>query len=321
MSTFESIKTSRPCPLSNSKDAFLVASKDRHGGKLRNVISRESGLIFVDPVPFKNTEEFYKKEYRQAYKGVEQPKAKHVYRAGQNALKRHQRISSLIPINGPVLDAGSSSGEFVYLLKSQKIVAEGIEANHGYADFSKRQLGLDVSIQAFSEFSSNRSFNLITMFHVLEHLENPTIDLNHLCSFLNPKGHLIIEVPNILYPDMAFRNKWHSGHLFSYCEHTLRNLAEKLGLAVIYCEAIEDGGNLFGVFQKVSQAIPVEQNGQLSIEKKVELLHIQGFKYYFQFRNLLKVFKKIGRFFIEKKKTRGKNAKEILKKLYESPSP
>ena len=49
-------------------------------------MSVESGLIYVDPVPFKNTEEFYKTDYRKSYKGVHSPKPKHVYRAGNVAL-------------------------------------------------------------------------------------------------------------------------------------------------------------------------------------------------------------------------------------------
>ena len=56
-----SVNTNRACPLSNSHSAYVVSDKDRHGKNLRNVISKESGLIFVDPIPFENTEEFYKR--------------------------------------------------------------------------------------------------------------------------------------------------------------------------------------------------------------------------------------------------------------------
>ena len=52
------------------------------------------------------------------------------------------------------------------------------------------------------------------MFHVLEHLENPVRDLRHLAESLRIGGKMVIEVPNILYPNMAFSNKWHPGHLF-----------------------------------------------------------------------------------------------------------
>ena len=76
----------------------------------------KSGLI-VDPVPFENTELFYQNDYRKSYKGVHQPKPKHVYRAGKVALARYERLKKLLQKLAKCLDAGSSSGEFVYLLQ------------------------------------------------------------------------------------------------------------------------------------------------------------------------------------------------------------
>ena len=207
------IKASRPCPISGTSDAYEVGSRDRHGQPLRNIISADSGLIYVDPVPFENTEEFYKTEYRKSYKGVHQPKPKHVYRAGNVALQRFSRLSKLLSHGARCLDAGSSSGEFVYLLRKRGFDAHGVEANLPYAEYSQKELGISVCISPFSEYQTDERFDLITMFHVLEHLENPVCDLSSLAGFLKPDGKLVIEVPNILYPDMSFTHKWHPGHL------------------------------------------------------------------------------------------------------------
>ena len=310
------VRTTRPCPISGSSNAFVVCNNDRHGKELRNVISQESSLIFVDPVPFDDTEEFYRNDYREQYKGVTSPKGKHVFRAGRNALIRFRKINELIDFHGSVLDAGSSSGEFVYLLKSRGFSAMGLEANEGYAKFSKNELAIDVSIEPFSEFSHDRKFDVITMFHVLEHIENPLNDLGHLIKFLKPGGHLIIEVPNILYKNMAFRNKWHPGHLFSYCKISLQDLAVKLGLKVIFCDSIQDGGNLFCVFQNVTEENPSVITSRISHDMKLQLLKRQGILYRFNPLNYIKVFKKLGRLIFEKFKTNGKTAKEILEELY-----
>ena len=119
MPTLEEVKSNRPCQISDSLDSFLVCELDRHGKYLRNVINKESGLIFVDPVPFENTEDFYKQDYRKTYKGVEQPKNKHIYRAGRVALGAIRKLKKFLNKNSVVLDAGSSSGEFIYLLKKR----------------------------------------------------------------------------------------------------------------------------------------------------------------------------------------------------------
>lgn len=312
------VKTNRPCPFSGSRQAHVVCHKDRHGNALRNVISLKSGLIFVDPVPFENTEEFYKEEYRKSYKGTHTPKLKHIYRAGLNALIRFNKITSLISLEGPVLDAGSSSGEFLYLLNKKNIDAVGIEANRGYAKFSISELGVQVQVEPFSAFTSKENFSAITMFHVLEHLENPVLDLKHLTKNLKPGGYLIIEVPNILYPDMSFNNKWHSGHLFSYCERTLRLLAEKISMEVVFCEPIMGGGNLFSIFQKVGHSEKQNDSFFVNATKKIKLLNCQKKQYFRNPRNYLKFFIKIKRFIVEKNKSQKKSAREILDSIYVS---
>jgi len=308
------IKASRPCPISGTSDAYEVCSRDRHGQPLRNIISADSGLIYVDPVPFENTEEFYKTEYRKSYKGVHQPKPKHVYRAGNVALQRFSRLSKLLPKGARCLDAGSSSGEFVYLLSKRGFDACGVEANLPYAEYSQKELGVPVSISPFSEYESDEKFDLITMFHVLEHLENPVRDLSSLAGFLKPDGKLVIEVPNILYPDMAFSHKWHPGHLFSFTDQTLSMLLEKSGFKVISCHPIGDRGNLWGVFEVAEPVEPIVQP-LLALQNFDELENGRR-KYFLNFQNYFKFIPKMLNQLVEKKASNAMKGKEILDELY-----
>ena len=167
-------------------------------------MSVESGLIYVDPVPFENTEEFYNTEWK-SYEGGHSPKPKHVCRAAKIAQQRLFRFVDLIPSTARCLDAGSSSGEFVYLLNIKGFLAEGVESNMPYAEYSQAELKIPVTISPFSQFQPEQKFDLITMFHVLEHLENSVLDLAHLGKFLNSGGHFIIEVPKLHTPTWHFR--------------------------------------------------------------------------------------------------------------------
>jgi 2-polyprenyl-3-methyl-5-hydroxy-6-metoxy-1,4-benzoquinol methylase len=316
------IKASRPCPISGSSDAYEVCSEDRHGKSLRNIISADSGLIYVDPVPFENTEEFYKTEYRKSYKGVHRPKPKHVYRAGKVALARFSRLIEYLNSDTICLDAGSSSGEFVYLLISKGFEAQGVEANLPYADYSQSELSLPLTKAPFSEFKTEKKFDIITMFHVLEHLENPIRDLSHLRDFLKPGGKLIIEVPNILYPNMAFSHKWHPGHLFSFTDNTLACLLEKAGFKTLSSNPIGDGGNLWGVFEKPkdSQSERATLSKEPSVNEVLEDLLTQRTKYYLRLSNFFKIFRKIPVMISEKVKSRSLTGKEILDRLYKDHS-
>jgi len=316
--TSKKVQASRPCPISGATDAIEVCSTDRHGKPLRNLISSESGLIYVDPVPFENTEEFYKTEYRKSYKGVHRPKPKHVYRAGKIAMERHFRLSQYLPDEANCLDAGSSSGEFVYLLNQRSFRAQGVEANLPYAEYSESELNLSVTKSPFSEFKTEEKFDLITMFHVLEHLENPVRDLSHLGQFLKPGGKLVIEVPNILYPDMAFSHKWHPGHLFSFTDQTLPLLLEKAGFSTISCAPIGDGGNLWGVFEisERGHSKQLMENQRSLCVNNLHELEKGKIDYKLNIKNYFKFIPKLLNQLVEKKFANAKSGKEILDQLY-----
>lgn len=310
------VKASRACPISGSIDAVLVSPKDRHGKPLRNIMCQKSGLIYVDPVPFENTEEFYQTEYRKSYKGVHRPKPKHVYRAGKIALERYSRLSEFLPPSANCLDAGSSSGEFVYLLQSRDHNAQGVEANIPYAEYSRSQLEIPVSILPFSEFKTEEKFDLITMFHVLEHLEHPVRDLSRLGDYLKPGGYFVIEVPNILYPDMAFSHKWHPGHLFSFSAMTLSMLMRKAGFKTISCAPTGDGGNLWGVFQFDALSNPLHSPISMSSNAAYKELSSGKILYHLRFWNYLKFISKGFCQIVEKIGSGGKNGREILDHIY-----
>jgi 2-polyprenyl-3-methyl-5-hydroxy-6-metoxy-1,4-benzoquinol methylase len=261
------VTTQRNCPLTGSNQATVVANLDRSGGALRNVCWLESGFIGVDPIPIPDVAEFYKKEYRQQYKGGLMPQSRHVLRAARCALDRYRRIRKHLPSSPKslaTLDAGASSGEFVYLMKTLGYEAEGIEPHVGYAQHAKSKLGINITNCAFSELYGRVStFRLITLFHVLEHLEFPVGDLRRLRDLLDEDGVFIIEVPNILYRGMKFSHKWHKGHLNGFTTASLKATAAAAGLEAIECGEIGDGGNLFGVFRRATPATPEQIKKEL----------------------------------------------------------
>jgi 2-polyprenyl-3-methyl-5-hydroxy-6-metoxy-1,4-benzoquinol methylase len=260
------VTTKRSCPLSGSHEATLVAVRDRHGEPLRNVCWTESGFIGVDPIPIEDVSAFYKTEYRQQYKGAFRPQNRHVLRAARCARDRFERIRAHLPPGRKLstLDAGASSGEFVFLMKHLGYEAEGIEPHVGYAQHAKLTLGLNVTNCTFSEFpATSAGFGLITLFHVLEHLEFPVQDLRRLRDLLDGHGVFVIEVPNILYRGMKFSHKWHKGHLSGFTVDSLRLTAAAAGLEALECGAIGDGGNLFGIFRKAPPLTPEQIKARL----------------------------------------------------------
>lgn len=260
----------RPNPLTGSHEAEVVATVDRHGKPLRNVCWLDSGMIGVDPIPMENVDEFYRSQYRQQYKGAFSPQMRHVLRAARCAAERFRRIRVELPVSAQpgqfrTLDVGSSSGEFVYLMRKLGFEAHGVEPHVGYASYARQTLGLEIANCGFSEYRTpEKGFGLVTVFHVLEHLEFPVEDLSRLALSLAEDGILAIEVPNILYPGMRFCRKWHKAHLSGFTSRTLEAVAARAGLRPVFCGEIGDGGNLMGIFRRGPRADSRELAGRLA---------------------------------------------------------
>lgn len=243
------VEATRPCPLTGRREAEVLATLDRHGKPLRNVISVASGIVYVDPLPVEDLAAFYREDYRLAYKGSFVPKRKHIVRAGKVSLGRHGHSGRIARAGMRTLDIGAGGGENVYLMRKLGCEAYGIEPNLGYGSFSRENYGVEVFLGMYqdAEFEPG-SFDLVSLYQVLEHLADPAEDLRRMSRFLKTGGLFLIEVPDILFPGMHFDHKWHAGHLFGFDALTLEAVAAKAGLRKRFVRVMP--GNLYGVFEK-----------------------------------------------------------------------
>jgi len=139
---------------------------------------------------------FYEEDYRVDYKNTYTPTSKHILRAGKVALTRYSKIKHLLVDQQTILDVGTGGGEFAYLLKSLGHDLHGIEPNKGYAEHSVAEYGLNLQIGFIQDGQfNNESYDVITIWHVLEHTEDPCFVLSKLHDLLKPQGILVVEVP------------------------------------------------------------------------------------------------------------------------------
>lgn len=252
-----------PCCLTGSHDAVVVSNRDRYGQPLRTVICKDSGLVFTDPrLNKEEIKKFYADDYRKDYKGTLTPKPKHILRAGRLAQERLNEIRAFLPSGSSILDVGSGGGEFVYTCENNGYRAHGIEPNRGYANFSIEAYGIAVDCGFFDEVNlPEASFDCITMFHVLEHLEEPVDTIRQLSRYLKPNGYLAVEVPNVDYTETAPHQKWHVGHLYNFNFQTLQAVGFLAGLHPVRTFYAGLGSSLFTLFKKtpVSPDTTLEQ--------------------------------------------------------------
>lgn len=250
-----------PCNLCGGREVEILATRDRDNRPLQTVICRACGLAWTDPRPSADaTREFYSEKYRRQYKATPTPKMKHVYRDVRRALVRYDRISTLLVPGMKLLDVGAGGGFFPYVVKQNGYAVTGLEPNTGYAGYARNEFQLDI-ISGFiqdADFDKNE-FDIITLNHVLEHLEDPCAALRRLFDWLRPGGYLNLEVPNIEATYHAPRKKFHLAHLYSFNPDNLRLLGEKAGFTVLDLQIVPGTKHINAILQKPGQAAAAGQ--------------------------------------------------------------
>lgn len=140
--------------------------------------------------------------------------------------------------NGNLLDYGTGTGYFAQTMKEAGWHVTAIEKSEQARKTALDNFGLQVdSEQTFSQLQSG-TFHVITLWHVLEHLQNLNEMWEQLRRLLTSDGHLIVAVPNCQSSDAGYYgNMWAAydvpRHLWHFSPETMRQFAEKHGFRLI----------------------------------------------------------------------------------------
>ena len=145
--------------------------------------------------------------------------------------------------NIKILDFGAGNGGFLFKAKEVANDVFGIEPEMQFKSFFKKNK-LNI-LNSLDELKSKK-FDLITAFHVFEHLKEPLKILNDLMPHVSEKGEIIIEVPNCddallsYFNSDAFSNfTYWSQHLFLFNEKTLTDLVKKANYKINYINQVQ----------------------------------------------------------------------------------
>ena len=127
------------------------------------------------------------------------------------------------------LDVGSSTGILLKAIREKyRCKVFGIEPGDAYREFSEKEEIPSVADLKELDRQHEKSFDLITMGHTLEHLPDPLSYLRTLKErWLKEGGHLLIEVPN-LFGHTSFE----LAHLTAFSPQTLRSMLLQAGYEI-----------------------------------------------------------------------------------------
>ena len=141
-------------------------------------------------------------------------------------------INNLNPEKGKLLDIGAGTGDFLSVSKQNDWQITGIEPNE-----KARNIAISKGILFIekSEQLEKNSFDVITMWHVLEHVSDLELQIKELKRLLKPNGTILIAVPNFnSYDAKHYGSYWAAydvpRHLWHFSKTAIKLLFEKQDL-------------------------------------------------------------------------------------------
>ena len=138
---------------------------------------------------------------------------------------------------GNILDIGSGTGYFASTMKNAGWMAMGIEINEKAREFSRSHFGLEVGTPDQVSEMKSASFDCITLWHVLEHFQDPFAYFSEIFRLLKPGAFCFIALPNSnSYDAKAYGSFWAAWdvprHLWHFNTDTFRLFSEKSGFTL-----------------------------------------------------------------------------------------
>ncbi len=201
---------------------------------------RSCGLVYLYPRPSeKEIGEYYRKSYFENENdiGVAHP---HTQQEIQQGVNRHLgQVDSLKRKPGRLLEIGCGNGLFLKAAQTQGWDVLGVEISKWASEYASERLGIRVLSGKLDEVELEKDyFDVVALFHCLEHHLNPLNTLRRVRELLKSDGMLVIALPNINSIDrICYGKKWRGYrmpfHLYHFSTKTLTKMLNKAGFKVV----------------------------------------------------------------------------------------
>ncbi len=228
----------RSCPLCDHDDRIVLSRKMQFRLDCTTVICRGCGFCFVSPPP---TQEAYRRFYRDAYSFFYQK----IHRAGRGPVRENNRdrarfetIERFQQIEGAdLLEIGPGHGRFLELASCRGANCYAVEPSQEFRKYLASK-GIPIMGRFIEELRVDQKFDLVCLFQVLEHMEDPTETTLSLARLLKPGGLLVLDVPNIWKPFRSLdRYFLRYVHLSYFSPNSLSRLLLAQGFEILHLDA------------------------------------------------------------------------------------
>jgi len=229
------------CPLCEKNNDSILIEIDL----FEYIRCSKCGTIYNSPRLKKEfLEKMYSEgEYENYVKKITLPGDK--IRKNITEVRKFDQLKSLFNSPGRVLDVGCGAGVFLTIAAENNWDCTGIELSKSGLNAAQEK-GVNIIEGSFDNYKSNKKFNCIAFWGVLEHVVNPIEQIKKAVSLLEENGIIIFEVPSadsllmeyvIEHGLVPYRYIESARHLTFFSLKAIKMICEKQSLNLEYIEA------------------------------------------------------------------------------------
>ncbi len=206
---------------------------------------KNCGFVFINPQPTS-------KELQKSYPKTYYPKKILTGDYYFYQMDKLKKISEFYR-NGKILDIGCGIGGFLKLARDRGWLTFGVEISSEASRYGEEQFGLDIYNGDFlnSNFTM-KDFDVIMLWHVLEHLQKPNEVIKKVFNILKEDGLIVIAVPNFdSFQAKCFKENWYHldvpRHLCQFTPNIIKSALEKNGFKIVKIDYFSKENNATGI--------------------------------------------------------------------------
>jgi SAM-dependent methyltransferase len=227
------------CSAPNPEDLFDCTDHFLTSEKFSIQSCPECSILFTCPQPPPDKMgSYYRSEKYVSHSNADKGIVSKVYRIVRNiSVSKKYQIVNRHKTNGSLLDIGCGMGHLLNAFASKGWKVKGIEPGHEARRFAIESFNLDVEEEPAILSLPDGAFDVVSMWHVLEHVHDIRERLKQVKRVLKNDGLAVIALPNHASWDAQHYGPFWAAwdvprHLYHFNRQAVQKLADESGLII-----------------------------------------------------------------------------------------